>query len=367
MNPSEWETEIGGTFRIHRAVTRAMPVGTRILSAEPCGVSAWTKTAKIDVILSDQSSKSYFLKCATGEGSQALVEGEYESACAINKIVPGLVPRATGWGKYLDGSTQVYFFLGNHHDMDLVPAPEPASLVERVAKMHIEGKSPTGMFGFHVPTVCGKFVRTTKWEKTWAACFTNLLNDVIRYDNETNGPWPEFDAACKQVIDVVIPRLLGALQSDGRNIEPVLIHGDLWEQNVGIDMETGDTILFDPGSVYAHNEMEFGTWRASWACHFNSPIYMRLYQRHIEPSEPVDEWDDRNRLYSVHIYLNDSAGHPGSISRATAYNDMLYLCEKYAPLEGLGTYRPENDVSVTGAYIEHETTKTSHLHNAVKA
>ena len=50
-----------------------------------------------------------------------------------------------------------------------------------------------------------------------------------------------------------------------------------------------------------------------------------------------------------------------------AYNDMLYLCEKYAPLEGLGTYRPENDVSVTGAYIEHETTKTSHLHNAVKA
>ncbi|KAI4948557.1 hypothetical protein J4E91_005982 [Alternaria rosae] len=223
--------------------------------------------------------------------------------------------------------------------MDVVPAPEPASLVERVARMHIEGKSPSGMFGFHVPTVCGKFVRTTKWEKNWTACFTNLLNDVIKYDNETNGPWSEFDAACKQVIAVVIPRLLGALQSDGRNIEPVLIHGDLWEQNVGIDMETGDTILFDPGCIYAHNEMEFGTWRASWACHFNSPIYMRLYQRHIEPSEPVDE----------------------------AYNDMLYLCEKYAPLEGLGTYRPENDVSVTGAYIEHETTKMSHLHHAVNA
>lgn len=82
-------------------------------------------------------------------------------------------------------------------------------------------------------------------------------------------------------------------------------------------METGDTILFDPGSTYAHNEMEFGTWRASWAYYFNSPVYMRLYQRHIEPSEPVEEWDDRNRLYSLHPYLNDSAGHPGSISRAT--------------------------------------------------
>ena len=54
------------------------------------------------------------------------------------------------------------------------------------------------------------------------------------------------------------------------------------------------------------------------------------------------------------------------LMKPRAYNDMLYLCEKYAPLEGLGTYRPENDVSVTGAYIEHETTKMSHLHQAVK-
>lgn len=31
-----------------------------------------------------------------------------------------------------------------------------------------------------------------------------------------------------------------------------------------------------------------------------------------------------------------------------AYNDMLYLCEKYAPLEGLGRYDPLKDISVTG-------------------
>ena len=42
---------------------------------------------------------------------------------------------------------------------------------------------------------------------------------------------------------------------------------------------------------------------------------MRLYQRQFEPSEPVEEWDDRNRLDSIHPYLNDSAGHPGSVSR----------------------------------------------------
>lgn len=34
-----------------------------------------------------------------------------------------------------------------------------------------------------------------------------------------------------------------------------------------------------------------------------------------------------------------------------AYNDMLYLCEKYGPLETLEKYDPEKDISVTGGHI----------------
>ena len=34
-----------------------------------------------------------------------------------------------------------------------------------------------------------------------------------------------------------------------------------------------------------------------------------------------------------------------------AYKDMLYLREKYSPLEGLAHYDPQKDVSVTGAYV----------------
>ena len=39
----------------------------------------------------------------------------------------------------------------------------------------------------------------------------------------------------------------------------------------------------------------------------------------------------------------------------SAYNDMCYLCEKYAPLEGLGKYDSEKDPSVTGARIQVHT------------
>ena len=34
-----------------------------------------------------------------------------------------------------------------------------------------------------------------------------------------------------------------------------------------------------------------------------------------------------------------------------AYNDMLYLCEKYGPSDSLERYDLEKDISVTGAYL----------------
>ena len=69
--------------------------------------------------------------------------------------------------------------------MDLGAAPEPVSFTARIVELHTKGKSPSGMFGFPVPTVIGIMERTVSWEKSW----------VIRYDNETNGAWPELEAA----------------------------------------------------------------------------------------------------------------------------------------------------------------------------
>jgi len=83
-----------------------------------------------------------------------LTEGEFTSAAAINMAAPGFVPKLVGWGEYHNGESQVYFYLGDFHDMDLKAAPEPASFTTQVAELHSKGKSPTGKFGFTVPTYC---------------------------------------------------------------------------------------------------------------------------------------------------------------------------------------------------------------------
>jgi protein-ribulosamine 3-kinase len=190
-----------------------------------------------------------------------MTQGEYTSALSICAIVPDLVPRPVAWGQYHEDDSDVYFIPSVFHTMDLTRESDPDQFAEKLFQLHTKGRSQNGMFGFPVPTALGKFERSVMWTASWAEAFTKQLQDVIGYDNAANPPWPAYHATCTQLSSAVIPRFLGVLQSGGRSIRPSLIHGDLCEQNVGVDEQTGKTVVFDTGSMYAHNEMEFGTWR----------------------------------------------------------------------------------------------------------
>lgn len=98
----------------------------------------------------------------------------------------------------------------------------------------------------------------------------------------------------------MIPLLLALLEADERTVKPSLIHGDLWDGNIGTDRETGDVYIFDAGAYYAHNEMELGMWRCKRHRVVNKEVYLREYLKHAGISEPVEMFADRNRLF---IYL----------------------------------------------------------------
>jgi fructosamine-3-kinase len=136
----------------------------------------------------------------------------------------------------------------------------------------------------------------------------------------------------KLILDHVIPRLLGPLESDGRQVKPCLIHGDLWEDNIGTHTKTGDIFLVDPAPFYAHHEMAVGMWRVRHH-KMNAPAYREEYFRNFAPDEPVSEFDDRNRLYSIKETIMYSALKPGHIARKEALKDMEYLIEKFVELD----------------------------------
>ena len=187
--------------------------------------------------------------------------------------------------------------------------PEPVELCARIVEIHQKSVSPTGKFGFHVPKCHGKNLQMNTWTSSWAECFTEILTWFFNEDVRQNGNWPEYEAAFTKVTSRVIPALLGALQSDGRSIKPCLVHGDLWDKNTGVSVETGEPVVFDASALYAHNEYEIGMWRRDILSFDQS--YISQYQSQFPPSEPVDQWDDRNRLYSIKFNLGHSISFPG--------------------------------------------------------
>lgn len=296
-----------GDFPLDDNVQASFPKGTKVLSCDRFGTSDWTATAQLHVELPDGSRTRLFLKCASGDLARVLMEGEFNAMSELYKTMPSFVPKPHSWGKYRGENPETYFFLSQFIDMSN-RLPNPNQLVSKLAQMHRSSVSPTGQFGFHGTTCQGRVPQAVAWESSWTVFFTKLLEHVINLDFETNGHWEELDRLEKRIASHVIPRLIGNLERDGRTVKPSLIHADLWEGNVGTSYETGDIYIFDAAAFYAHNEMEIGNWR----CDYNKihdEVYTRTYLHDWEPSEPREEWDDRNRMYCIYYNIIYSVNH----------------------------------------------------------
>jgi protein-ribulosamine 3-kinase len=241
------------------------------------------------------------------------LEGEFTGMSELHKLMPNMVPKPYAWGQLKDVTSPVSFFLIEFKNF-LPGLPDPVKLGSRLAELHQKSVSPTGQFGFHLTTYDGAKTQVLDWDPSWASFFSKLLAEAYRHDLEANGRWDELDRVFARTRSHLVQRLLGVLESDGRSIKPCLIHGDLWEGNIGNDIETGDPWIFDAAAYYAHNEMELGIWRAE-RHDLRAKIYRNAYLQIMHPSEPADECDDRNRLYSVKTNLMYSACVPGAQSR----------------------------------------------------
>jgi fructosamine-3-kinase len=154
------------------------------------------------------------------------------------------------------------------------------------------------------------------------------MRGVYELDVTVNGLWQELDDAMTITFEKLIPRLLDPLTAEGRTIKPCLIHGDLWESNIGTDKHTEEIYIYDACAYYAHHEKDVGIWRCRHHKMYQSH-YRDEYFKNFEPSEPVQEFDDRNRLYSVETLLINSAHYPGSETRSLALNELNWLINKY--------------------------------------
>lgn len=285
-----------------------------MISTEDHGVSIWASTGRIDVELADGTLQSFFIKVISKDVGKNMVHGEFESMKAIHTLLPCFAPKPIAWGTY-ETIMDTHFFLCQYREM-IDEMPDPYKFTALLADLHENSESTNGKFGIHITTYCGNLPQTNEWETSWETYFTKNMRWALKLELEAKGPNPELDILVPALFDKVIPRHLRPLESEGRFVKPSLVHGDLWYANSGIDVGTGESLIFDACSFYAHNECkskepsgcnsiddahmledEFGQWRP--ICNRFGAEYLAAYRSYIRVSPPVEDYDGRLDLYKL--------------------------------------------------------------------
>lgn len=181
-----------------------------------------------------------------------MMEGEYTSMSCIHAIVPDLCPRPIAWGTY-QTLPDTHFFLCEFRDMTGQP-PDAVPFAKKMAELHSKAVSPNGKFGFPVRTHHGHIPIDHDWADTWEEYFSTRKRPLIELEEASQGPSADLRQLSEPFFDVVVPRLLRPLETEGRKILPRLVHGDCWDGNASMDERSGLPIIFDAASFYAHNE-----------------------------------------------------------------------------------------------------------------
>ncbi|KAL5047021.1 hypothetical protein BDW71DRAFT_197086 [Aspergillus fruticulosus] len=291
--------------------------------------SGFTSTGAITATIpgadGQDEERKYFVKTsADGEAAKEMFTGEYESLNAISSAVPGFCPRAIAWGPLEEAGKpgKSYFLATEFLDLRAAGRGGP-SLAHRLGKLHStpapkDAETGRRLFGFPVPTFCGDTKQPNRPSESWAEFYANeRLLTILATSEKRNGKDAGLRSLVEKTAEIVVPALLGDghlgydKSGNGRGITPVVVHGDLWSGNadrgriVGSgrkeDEEVGD-VVYDPSSCYAHSEYELGIMRMFGG--FGSAFFSEYHQI-VPKTEPVEEYEDRVRLYELGTFLEE--------------------------------------------------------------
>ena len=279
----------------------------------------------------------------TTSKGQAQAIGEYLSAQALHASIPDNVPRPVAVG-VLSRDPSKHFLICEFVDL-LEEMPPVAEFAGVLARLHRNSASPTGQFGFDVPTSQSLQLQNN-WSDSWEEFFTRAFLGTVKLELEIHAEQHEkMGKLAQQMCEKVIPRLLRPMEINGRKLKPTLVHGDLWHGNVGINILTDQVIFFDCCSFYGHHEYDLGMFRAS---RFRTnKSHVRAYHKLIEISYPPEDHDDRNALYALRVDLETSCAWPANKrTRELAMAEMQRLIEKYP--EGFDGWEEQQGASDLG-------------------
>ncbi|VUC25120.1 unnamed protein product [Clonostachys rosea] len=275
------------------AIIAALPVQGDVVAISRHGDTNWSTGYKI-IIEVDDDDHEFFIKVIDREGAKELGEGEFESMALMHEVIPEAISPPIAWGMFeTDASKSFYLTYFRYLDAEHPPNDD---LIRLLSKIH-QKESPTGKFGFHVPTFYGCREVNNTWCETWEEFFSRELRSSINFAQAVLQHDEELEKLANTFCASVVPRLLRPLETGGRSIKPQLVFGNLWDANVEVNHHTRAAALFDPCCFYGHFEFDFQCMKSDrYTLNYN---FVNLYREQVGVSEPREEFDDRVALYAL--------------------------------------------------------------------
>lgn len=188
------------------------------------------------------------------------------------------------------------------------------------------------MFGFPSTTCCGDTPQENSFKDSWAEFYAeNRLRFILQRGEKAQGTDKEFHALVETTASQVVPRLIGDNHlNNGKGVTPVVVHGDLWSGNasagtIGDEEAEPEDVIFDSSACYAHSEFELGIMKMFGGF---GGSFLKEYHELCPKTEPVDEYEDRVKLYELYHHLNHWAMFGGGYKSGAA-SIMKALIKKY--------------------------------------
>lgn len=153
------------------------------------------------------------------------------------------------------------------------------------------------------------------------------MKEVLGAEYNIHGEYtPEGQEIVTFFMNRVLPRYLQPLETDGRSIQPTLMHTDLWPGNIKYKLDNESVMVYDANAFWAHNESkcklqcahrEAGLIRTVELGLFRNPRYplgrtfLKRYWKDVPVSAPEEDADSRNIMYLVRNQVCLATVYPG--------------------------------------------------------
>ncbi|KAL4799119.1 hypothetical protein BDV19DRAFT_356031 [Aspergillus venezuelensis] len=120
------------------------------------------------------------------------------------------------------------------------------------------GRSPGGLFGFHVPTHFANVPIDNGWSPSWIISWTifwtQQMGGIFEQEMRSHEIDEELESLKRTYLDITVSIYLKPLESNGRSIQPCLVQSDLWPGNMKLRSSSEKLCMFDACAYWGHNE-----------------------------------------------------------------------------------------------------------------